>query len=318
MIHLHTVVGERVTTLAPMLEHYRALGIESFHVNVHVANATSRLADEVEEITRRFGTSVASVTVGEWQSVIQAIYTRSRERYPRDWHILADQDELQVYPMPLLDLLELCCDRGYDYVTGCFLDRFAADGCLPELRHEVQLWRQFPVAAFFSYPAAGADPRKVTLAKGHVQIVKGQHHALNGTPCPIDEVFVQVHHFKWVAELLPALARRALELKAGGHRHYVESLRLFRLFSEHGGKADLGDPRFLAAEWDNGYRHWLLITSWFAILSKTAALNARLQAGPALGAQSAAVVRQRFAELERGIEAYLAEAQAEALETLEA
>lgn len=56
------------------------------------------------------------------------------------------------------------------------------------------------------------NPNKVTLMKGHVDLVPGQHYAIidggnswgksHRRRMPIQDVFVQVHHFKWDSSVL--------------------------------------------------------------------------------------------------------------------
>jgi hypothetical protein len=287
-----------------MLEHYRSVGVDRFHVNVHLGNNDRRILDEVEAIVRGFGVPVASVTVGEWQSVLKGIYARSRAPYPDDWHILADQDEFQVYPMPLAEIQRFCEHRSYTYVSGCFVDRFAADGRLPAISSGESLWTQFPIAAFFSLPVAGADPIKVVMVKGGVDVVKGQHHALNGTPCPSSDAFVQVHHFKWVHGVVEDLSRRAVDLQSNGHPHFMESVRIVKHLSKHGGKADLGNPRFLSAVCNQDYPHWPLIVSWFTAVSKLADLGTQLRCGPSRDPGPNDVLWHRMRDIHHSLDDY--------------
>jgi len=115
MIHLVTVVGGKIEALPHMLEHYRSLGIESFFVNLHLSSADDPAREQVEKITRSFGCGIASVTVGNWQLVLQELYLKPREQYPSDWFLLADQDEFQVYPAPLDDVMRACA--RYDTIA---------------------------------------------------------------------------------------------------------------------------------------------------------------------------------------------------------
>ena len=56
---------------------------------------------------------------------------RRRQRDPDSWFVLADQDELQVYPGDIFKLIERCKSRGYDYIMGCFVDRVSVSGSFP-------------------------------------------------------------------------------------------------------------------------------------------------------------------------------------------
>ena len=239
-----------------MLSHYRELGVTSFFVNAHLSHPEDSVYEELKEMTDKFGCSIASVTVGDWQSKQVGIYARSREKYPDDWFILADQDELQVYPHDLLEIIKECDKKGYDYISGCFVDRISVDGGFPRVQPDRRIWAQFPLGGVISYPMLGADPRKVVAAKGRVRLVRGQHVALDGKGCPIEEYFIQVHHFKWVENLISRLAERAKMLKAVNDEHWEESQKFISYIEKHQGRIDLNEPLFRIAECGRDYKYW--------------------------------------------------------------
>lgn len=280
MVHLHTLVGGRITTLRPMLEYYRSLGIESFLVNVHLSSPGDPLLDEVRTITNALGIGIASVTTGNWQDIIVPVYSKTRAAYPKDWHIIADQDEFHYYPCELSKLEKMCNRRGYDYVSGCWIDRIACDGSFPDVDLASPIGEQFPVGAFFSYVVGAADPRKVVFTRSSVPLCKGQHFALEGRNCPMEEAFVQVHHFKWVSGVVQSLEARAEALAKGGYSQHVESVRLLRYIQAKGGCIDLGDPALLAASSLEGYPHWTLIETWLRAMADYWALGKAMIPGP--------------------------------------
>jgi hypothetical protein len=256
-IHLITVVGDQVELLAPMLAHYRALGITSFSVNVNARSADDPAVQRVAEIARASGTRVASLTTGEWlHGSNQAIYRRMRERRPDDWFVLADSDELQAWPDDLCALIAWCERHGYDHVEGCFVDRLAPDGGFPPYRAGVPLAEQYPLGAYLSYPLAGANQCKVVAAKGRVQLGPGQHFADAGSACPAADVYVPVHHYKWTGGIVERLRRRAASRERAGDRYWEESARVVAYCEARGGRIDLADPRFLVARCAPAYAHW--------------------------------------------------------------
>jgi hypothetical protein len=108
----------------------------------------------------------------------------------------------------LRELVDTCDEYGYDLVRGGFIDRIGPNGTFPELQSETTLWEQFPNAGFFRYPMSGANPNKICVMKGHVELTSGQHYAKldNHTtwkwqgwnhPLIYNLGYVQVHHFKW-------------------------------------------------------------------------------------------------------------------------
>jgi hypothetical protein len=263
-----------------MLDHYRSLGVESFLINVHLSSPDDPVLEEVRAIANAFGVKIASVTIGNWQDLIVPIYAKTRAAYPKDWHIIADQDEFHSYPCELSELEKICNRRGYDYVSGCWIDRIAHDGGFPDVERSSAIWSQFPFGAFVSYVVAAADPRKVVFARSTVPVCKGQHFALKGRGCPIEEAFVQVHHFKWVSGVMQALKARAELLAKGGYTQHVESARLLKYIHLNGGRFNLADPALLAANCLQDYPHWSLIQTWLRTMAEYWELGKVMIPGP--------------------------------------
>jgi len=254
-IHLITVVGGHVDVLPQMLEHYKSLGIESFFVNLHLKNEADPIREHVEAITREFGCGIASVAVGNWQMVLQEAYLKPRELYPSDWFVLADQDELQVYPAPLADIFADCNGVGWDHVRGMFVDRLARDGGFPPVQPG-SLWEQFPLGSFFSAKVLSADPRKVVAVRGPVPLKKGQHHALEGRAAPSRQYYIPVHHFKWTEGIAQRLEARAAQLREQGFDQWAESAQFLEYLRLAGGRVNLADPNFHIGECAPDYPHW--------------------------------------------------------------
>ena len=247
-LHLITTVGGTAIQVLPhMLRHYRELGISSFFVIVHRRGGDDPVLSEVKAMTDAFGIDIADVVVQPHSAGVQAAsWARFKAARPDDWFVVADQDELQWYPAGLVSTLEDCERRGYEYVTGCLVDRLSADGTLAPLRPDAPIWQQYPLGGFLTYPLCGGDPRKVVAVKGRVPLGPGQHSALGGRGCPIQEHFVPVHHFKWIAGLLEYLQERAASRRALGDPCWVESDR-FTAYYERRGHVDLDDPNLMVA-----------------------------------------------------------------------
>jgi hypothetical protein len=93
-------------------------------------------------------------------------------------------------------------------VRGGFIDRIGTDGEFEDIKPDTSIWEQFPNAGFFRYPLSKANPNKICIKKGHVELTAGQHYAkLDGHttwrwqgwnhPLINKHDSVQVHHFKW-------------------------------------------------------------------------------------------------------------------------
>lgn len=256
-IHLVTVVGGNGwETLEPMLHHYRSLGIESFLVSLHLSRDDDPAREPVEEITRRFGCGLFATVVGDHNLVEQEMYVKPRREYPRDWFVLADSDEFQVYSMPLPDLAAECERRNWDYAHGCFIDRVAADGSLPPMDPARPIAEQYPWGAALTQVLLGGDPRKATLVHGAVLVLRGQHLAPYSSACPPEVSFTQVHHYKWRAGVELQLQRRLEVWRRHGEERTADTLRALEYLEQHGNRLDLSDPALLAAPCEPEYRFW--------------------------------------------------------------
>jgi hypothetical protein len=254
MIHLVTLAGSHVDVLAHMLEHYRSLGVESFFVILNLADELDPVREQVEEITRRFGCGIAGVMIGDWHLLQQQAYLTPREQYPSDWFLLADQDELQVYPAPLHDVIADC--GPWDFLRGCFVDRIARDGGFPSVDREKPIWEQFPLGGFITGLIGGGDPRKVVAVKGALPIRKGNHHAYEGRPCPSRQHYIPVHHFKWTANIAERMAARAEMMKQHPTLEWTESARFVEYCRSTGGRIRIEDPRLMIGECTPDYPYW--------------------------------------------------------------
>ncbi len=256
-IHLTTVAGAFVEVLPHMLEHYRAQGVESFLVNAHVSNTGDPALDRIRQITAEFGCGIESITHGPWrQEVNPAIYERTRAAFPDDWFILADQDEMQRYPGDLRSVLEECDAKGFDYVEGGFIDRLASDGGFAPVLPNGSIWEQFPLGGYISTPILDANPNKIVAAKGHVKLVSGQHAAASGRGCPVEECYVEVHHFKWVAGIIQRLEQRAAFYREQRDPLWRESAKFLDYVRANGGRIDITDALFHIAPCSPGHPSW--------------------------------------------------------------
>ena len=205
MPNLVTVVGENTHILPHMLKHYED-NVDNVYVIVYRQSDNDDILEKVEDL----GITPYKVVTEpkyNWNKVTD-LYNETKRTKPNDWWIVSDDDELQVYPEPIEDIIETCERNSYDFVTGGFLDRIGIDGTFPIVDRDTNLHKTFPLAGFFRYPMSGACPNKVTLMKGYQDVTPGQHYAQfkDGTNSwgkshtkrmPIEEVFTQVHHFKW-------------------------------------------------------------------------------------------------------------------------
>jgi len=259
-IHLVTVVGDDLTLLPHMLNHYRRAGIESFIINVHAKTKSDPLLEEARRVAADFGLEISAVVVGEWSDALNSRLYAESKKYPEDWYVMADLDEFHRYPGGLSELIAECERKGYDYIEGCLIDRIAADGGLQEVTRDRSIEDQFPLGCVLTYAILQGYPMEVVAAKGWVRLSGANHYALNGKGCPVDDCLVQVHHYKWVKGLVGRLKRRqASDRGLLTDLYRQECARFIEYFYANNGRIDIADPRLLAAECTQDYRYWPLI-----------------------------------------------------------
>jgi len=271
--NLVTVAGENTHILPHMLKHYED-SIDKAYVAVYGQSEDDGILEEIEELgIEPF--MVLTEPKYNWERVTE-IYNTVKQTKPNDWWIVSDDDELQVYPEPIEDIIENCERNGYEFVTGGFLDRIGIDGTFPKVTRETDLHKAFPLAGFFRYPMSRACPNKVTLMKGYQNVTSGQHYAsFNdgsnswGTKhrrrMPIEECFTQVHHFKWDETCIDRIKKVADIDKEYAYSNEYEVM--YEAIKTSDWKIDVDNIKFLVEELKESsyieymdYPHWDTIT----------------------------------------------------------
>lgn len=254
-----------------MLKHYEDKVDEVFVV-VYRQKDDDKILEEIEELNIKPFWIVTEPKYN-WERVTH-IYNTVKDLYPQDWWIVSDDDELQVYPYDVNDIVKDCRRHKYDFVTGGFLDRIGPNGTFPEVTRDTNLHEAFPYGGFFRYPMSGACPNKVTLMKGHVKVTSGQHYVDfgNGTTSwgtehpkrfPITEVFTQVHHFKWDSSVLNRLQEVA-NVKENYTYHW-EYQKMYDSIKDSNFKIDIKNKEFMLEKLNKfsyiEYRQWAKLKS---------------------------------------------------------
>lgn len=254
MPNLVTVVGKNTHMLPHMLKHYENV-IDKAYVVVYRHSKYDGILEEIEELGIK-PYLVVTEDKYNWEKVTQ-LYNYVKSQRPNDWWIVSDDDELQVYPRPLEDIIESCERNGYDFVTGGFIDRIGTNGTFPKVTADTDINKAFPLAGFFRYPMSNACPNKVTLMKGYQELTPGQHYALfpDGTNSwgdkhpkrmPVEECFTQVHHFKWDSSCLSRMLEVA-EIKKD-YAFSKEYSKMYRAIARSDWKIDITKPEYLVAK----------------------------------------------------------------------
>jgi len=254
MVNLVTVVGRNTHILPHMLKHYENK-VDRMFVVVYRQKDNDTILEEIEELgIKPFW--VVTEPKFNWERVTD-IYNTVKIKHPNDWWIVSDDDELQLYPEPIEDIIKESEDNGYEFVTGGFLDRLGKDGTFPKVGRDTDLHKEFPLGGFFRYPMSGACPNKVTLMKGTVDVTPGQHYVdlKNGSTSwgrfhprrfPIEEVFTQVHHFKWDSTVLERLLEVASEKK--DYTFWWEYKKMYEVIKGTNNQINVNNPEYMFEE----------------------------------------------------------------------
>lgn len=278
MIRLVTVTGSRTTTLKHMLNHYKDM-VDEMCVVVYEWVGMDTF-DEVQNIVSQFSNAkITNRAFGDkynWEFVTK-LYNQEKSKYPNDWWVISDDDEFHVYPDSLKSIISECDVNGWDMVRGGFIDRIGEDGEMVELLDTDDIFEKFPYAGFFRHPLSGANPNKICLVKGDIEITNGQHYAkIDGHTtwrwqgwnhpliAPIKKISVQVHHFKWDSTCGDRI--RAVANQNKDYSYSEEYRVMYRALSKYRFKLPLDDKQF-------GFElspthHYLGYSKWKQLINK--------------------------------------------------
>lgn len=277
-LNLVTVVGDfhKSLTLVQMIKHYYKL-VDAIYINYYVTEVTAEQSigqsEQLISFLRENGVYFPNVNVMtyigqkyDWDQVTE-LYNNTTSLDKKAYWIIADCDEFQIWPVPPREIAMNCKKRGYTFVTGGFLDRIGEEGRFSEiLSPEDDLDALFPLVGFFRYPMSGACPNKVVMVKGGQKVCSGQHYAIfpDGSNSwgtkhllryPVDECFVQVHHFKWDRSVL----HRLLDVSKSKCKYSEEYATMRKNIKNC--KIDIKDKAYNIERYDallgyDSYRHW--------------------------------------------------------------
>lgn len=266
MANLVTVVGRNTHILPHMLKHYEDK-VDKVFVVVYRQSDNDTILNEIEELgIKPFW--VVTEPKFHWGRVTH-IYNTVKLKHPNDWWIVSDDDELQLYPYSIEDIIKETEQKGYEFITGGFLDRIGPNGTFPEVTRDTDLHKAFPYGGFFRYPMSGACPNKVTLMKGTVDVTPGQHYVDLGNGknswgkshpkrFPIEEVFTQVHHFKWDSSVLTRL-KEVASVKED-YSYWWEYKKMYQAIKNNKMQIDLNNPEYMFEELKDfsyiSYNNW--------------------------------------------------------------
>ena len=273
MIRLATVIGHGIELLPHFIKHYQP-HVDEIDIIVYETEEFPLLGNKVREIVDNYDKvkiiKVHQDRIFDWDRVTM-LYNYITNKQPNDWWIIADIDEFHLYTNDDLPTIIKTCDKyGYILVRGGFIDRIGVDGEFEDIKSDTSIWEQFPNAGFFRYPLSKANPNKICIKKGHVELTAGQHYAkLDGHttwrwqgwnhPLISKHDSVQVHHFKWDRTAIDRIKDVASVKKpyaySDEYQMMYDKLRKCRF------KIDLTNPEFmfsldLTEPKFNQYKQW--------------------------------------------------------------
>ena len=271
MIRLVTVIGHGVKLLPHFITHYQQ-HVDEINIVVYETENNGLIGNEVKEIIDGYENvnivKVVKDRVFDWEKVTY-LYNKVKNKHPNDWWVIADIDEFHLYPDKLSKLISNS-EYGWDIIRGGFIDRIGEDGEFVELKDDVSIWEQYPNAGFFRYPLSSANPNKICVVKGYVELTSGQHYAkIDGHttwkwqgwnhPLINPHTHVQVHHFKWdktsINRIKDVANVKQSYAYSDEYQVMYDKLRKSRF------KINLNKPEFmfelvLTQPKYNGYKHW--------------------------------------------------------------
>ena len=271
-LNLVTVVGNNITMLPHMIDHYKDW-VDEIFVVVYRQDHNDTILDEIEKL----GITPYKVVVEpkyNWERVTE-LYNEVKQTKPNDWWIVSDDDEFHIYPKPIKEMIGECEENGWEFITGGFVDRIGKDGIFPIVTNETNIWEEFPNAGFFRHPMSGACPNKVCVMKGSVDVTSGQHYAIIGDTdtwrergwnhpkrYPIERGFIQVHHFKWDSTCVERI-KEVSKIKKE-YTYWKEYRLMYIMLKRNNFKIDIQDEDFyiqnLKSNDYSEYKYWDILT----------------------------------------------------------
>lgn len=205
--------------------HYAGLGLERFMLGFHFPEDTAASTKhELLATCRELVGSPETVSAGPWHATINGdLRDQMRHRAGPGWHLLADIDEFQFYPMAVPELIETVQYAGGRIISGLMLDRVSADGRLCAWSPADGLDQTYRLGGFLTHSILKADPRKVVLAHSSVGISRGNHTSPGQSS--LNDPLVVVHHFKWRSGVADYLRHRISMFSTGSWREKSPAVR---------------------------------------------------------------------------------------------
>ena len=281
MIRALSVIGHGTNLIPHYIKHYSKY-VDEIQFVVYQSDVHPTLIDDVKKIVKDYDNVKIVKTLEDrsfdWEKVT-ILYNMIKNKYPNDWWVIADIDELHLYPDDDLRKCVSDCDYyGWPVMRGGFVDRIGPNGEFSELKDDENIFKQFPNMGFFRYPMSQACPNKICVMKGSIELTPGQHYAkIDGQTtwkwqgwhhpliAPVDLYSVQVHHFKWDKTAIDRI--KAVASVNKDYAYSKEYLKMFDSLRKSKFKIDLDNPDFMF-ESSDGYAEYQRYKQWNKLVKK--------------------------------------------------
>jgi hypothetical protein len=279
MIRLVTVIGHGVELLPHFIKHYIPQ-VDEINIIVYVSELHPTLVNDVNEIIKNYNNvnlvRIHEDRVFDWDKVTM-LYNYITNKEPNDWWVISDIDEFHLYPNDSLkELIKDCEVNNCEIVRGGFIDRIGENGEFVELQKDISIWEQFPNAGFFRHPMSNANPNKICVMKGWIELTSGQHYAkIDGHttwkwqgwnhPLINPHYTVQVHHFKWDNTAIERI-RAVAEIKQP-YAYSSEYAEMFMMLKKNRFKINLNNPDYMF-EHNEGIAEYSKYKDWNKLIKK--------------------------------------------------
>ena len=238
----------RIGLISHFVEHYRYLGVEAFHLSLHVSPGTSpgaarRQIAEAECELAVFGLQLEAVLREPFDAAAlrrhhDAVQARVAGRY--DALVWADIDELHELPRSLASFVDRMRSSGWSALRGQFVDRVSRSGKLAPILPATSIWSQFPIGTNLTGQVLKGSVDKVVLAQPCLRISPGNHGPAPGQNVRWWPTTVPVHHFKWDITVLSRLSERLTDDCKRRCYWWTQSDEAISWIKAGGGRIDLG------------------------------------------------------------------------------
>lgn len=233
---LFVAITGHATLLPHFLRHYKDVGVSDFFISVE-----GGLESQARHIASGFPVHlIDGLDASESIEGGTASVSRMREAFadPDEWVVIADLDEFQLHPLGLVATAAAADAENANVVRGRVVDRVATDGLLKAIGPDDDLWRLFPEACYVTARLQGGLSYKCALVKGHLESGHDEeglslaHHHMMGER--VASISVDIHHFKWNAEVIERMAVAITRTRAAGQPFWVEYERVLEHLRRNG------------------------------------------------------------------------------------